>query len=89
MATIVIVALYQTVIVDVRVVFASRYAGQCLRHSGYRRSLKRDSHFLGCHFPFLNAVENVQVALEISDTPPRAARQRALELLDYLGVADR
>jgi putative ABC transport system ATP-binding protein len=39
--------------------------------------------------PFLNAVENVQVALEISDTPPRAARKRALELLDYLGVADR
>lgn len=39
--------------------------------------------------PFLNAVENVQVALEISDTPPRSARQRALELLDYLGVVDR
>lgn len=39
--------------------------------------------------PFLNAVENVQVALEISDTPPRTARKRALELLDYLGVADR
>ena len=39
--------------------------------------------------PFLSAVENVQVALEISDTPARAARTRALELLDYLGVADR
>ena len=39
--------------------------------------------------PFLNAVENVQVALEISATLPRAARKRALELLDYLGVADR
>lgn len=39
--------------------------------------------------PFLNAVENVQVALEISATPPRTARKRALELLDYLGVADR
>lgn len=39
--------------------------------------------------PFLNALENVQVALEISDTPPSAARKRALELLDYLGVADR
>jgi putative ABC transport system ATP-binding protein len=39
--------------------------------------------------PFLNAVENVQVALEINDVPPRAARQRAMELLDYLGVADR
>jgi putative ABC transport system ATP-binding protein len=39
--------------------------------------------------PFLNAVENVQVALEINDTVPRVARKRAMELLDYLGVADR
>ena len=39
--------------------------------------------------PFLNAVENVAVALEINDLPPRQARQRAMELLDYLGVAER
>jgi len=39
--------------------------------------------------PFLKAVENVAVALEINDVAPRAARRRALELLDYLGVADR
>jgi putative ABC transport system ATP-binding protein len=39
--------------------------------------------------PFLNALQNVQVALEINDVPPRPARRRALELLDYLGVADR
>ena len=39
--------------------------------------------------PFLSALENVQVALEISDTPSRKARKRALELLDYLGVANR
>jgi putative ABC transport system ATP-binding protein len=39
--------------------------------------------------PFLSAVENVQVALEINDTSPRAAHKRAMELLDYLGVADR
>ena len=39
--------------------------------------------------PFLNAVENVQVALEINDVLPRRARERAMELLDYLGVADR
>ena len=39
--------------------------------------------------PFLNAVENVQLALEINDTLPRAARKRAMELLEYLGVADR
>ncbi|MBK9140774.1 MAG: ABC transporter ATP-binding protein [Verrucomicrobia bacterium] len=39
--------------------------------------------------PFLSAVENVQVALEINDTAPRVARRRAMELLDYLGVGDR
>jgi putative ABC transport system ATP-binding protein len=39
--------------------------------------------------PFLNAAENVAVALEINDAAPRAARKRALELLDYLGVAER
>ena len=39
--------------------------------------------------PFLNAVENVAVAMEINDVAPRAARKRALELLAYLGVADR
>ena len=39
--------------------------------------------------PFLNAVENVAVAMEINDVSPSAARKRALQLLDYLGVADR
>jgi putative ABC transport system ATP-binding protein len=39
--------------------------------------------------PFLNAAENVQVAMEINDVAPRAAHRRALELLEYLGVADR
>jgi len=39
--------------------------------------------------PFLNGLQNVQVAPEINDEPPRAARRRAMELLEYLGVADR
>ena len=39
--------------------------------------------------PFLNAAQNVQVALEINDVPPRAARKRARELLDYFEVTDR
>lgn len=39
--------------------------------------------------PFLSACKNVQVALEINDVPSRAARARALELLEYLGVAER
>jgi putative ABC transport system ATP-binding protein len=39
--------------------------------------------------PFLNAAENIQVAMEINDLPRREARKRAMELLDYLGIADR
>lgn len=39
--------------------------------------------------PFLNARENVQIALELNDSSPRAARRRALELLEELGVRDR
>lgn len=39
--------------------------------------------------PFLNALQNVQIALEINDVPARSAKARAMELLDYLGVADR
>ncbi len=39
--------------------------------------------------PFLTASENVRLAMEINDESPRAARRRALELLDYLGVAAR
>lgn len=38
---------------------------------------------------FLTARENVQVAMELNGTPGRAARLRALELLEYLGVGDR
>jgi putative ABC transport system ATP-binding protein len=39
--------------------------------------------------PFLTALENVQLALEINDVAARMARHRAMELLDYLGVSDR
>jgi len=39
--------------------------------------------------PFLNAVENVQIACELNGMGSRPARRRSLELLDYLGVADR
>ncbi|MDQ5979621.1 MAG: putative transport system ATP-binding protein [Verrucomicrobiota bacterium] len=52
-------------------------------------------HHLGFVFqkanliPFLTARQNVQVALEVNDVTPRAARARADELLDYLGLGDR
>ncbi len=39
--------------------------------------------------PFLSAVENVQIALELDGKQSWVARRRALELLDYLGVANR
>jgi putative ABC transport system ATP-binding protein len=39
--------------------------------------------------PFLTAAENVRLAMEINDQPAKVSRQRAMELLDYLGVADR
>ena len=39
--------------------------------------------------PFLTALENVQIALEVNDVPSRKARARAMELLDYLDVGVR
>jgi putative ABC transport system ATP-binding protein len=39
--------------------------------------------------PFLTAVQNVQIALEVNGETPRAARTRAMELLNYLGIAER
>jgi len=39
--------------------------------------------------PFLTALENVQIALEVNDRSPREARHRAMELLDSLGIAAR
>ena len=39
--------------------------------------------------PFLTALENVQVALEINRLPAGQARRRALRLLEYLNMADR
>jgi putative ABC transport system ATP-binding protein len=39
--------------------------------------------------PFLSAVENIQIAMELNGESTSAARQRAIELMEYLGVADR
>jgi putative ABC transport system ATP-binding protein len=38
---------------------------------------------------FLTARENVQIAMELNGESSRAARRRAMELLDYLGVGER
>ena len=39
--------------------------------------------------PFLSARENVQIAMELDGLGSRVARKRTLELLEYLGVAER
>jgi len=39
--------------------------------------------------PFLTAAENVRLAMEIDDQSAKVSRQRAMELLEYLGVAER
>ncbi len=39
--------------------------------------------------PFLNASENVRLAMEIDDQSAKVSKKRANELLDYLGIADR
>jgi len=39
--------------------------------------------------PFLTAAENVRLAMELNDHPARAAKLRARELLEYLGVGER
>lgn len=39
--------------------------------------------------PFLTAVENVEIALQINDVPPAQARPKAAELLERLGMGHR
>ncbi len=39
--------------------------------------------------PFLTALENVQIALEVNDIPPRQARDRAMALLESVGIGER
>ena len=39
--------------------------------------------------PFLTAIENIMALLELDGQSPRAAKKRGMELLGYLGVADR
>lgn len=39
--------------------------------------------------PFLTARENVQIAMEINGLSTHQSKKRAMELMDYLGVADR
>ena len=53
------------------------------------RSFRREHIGFIFQIPFLSAVENVQIAMELNGESKRSARSRAIELMDYLGVADR
>lgn len=52
------------------------------QHIGY---VTQKANLIG----FLTACENVEVAMHLNGVPARAARSRAMELLSYLGVAER
>jgi putative ABC transport system ATP-binding protein len=52
------------------------------KHIGY---ISQKANLIG----FLTARENVQIAMELNGEAGRTARRRAMELLDYLGVAER
>lgn len=64
----------------------------CVSHSNLRTFRRKNIGFVfqkSNLIPFLSAVENVQIAMELNDTRSSSARKRAMELLDYLGVAER
>lgn len=72
------------------------FGGREVFRDGYRvdvRAFRRRN--LGFVFqkanllPFLTALENVRLAMEINDMPPKDAKARAVELLDYLELGDR
>jgi putative ABC transport system ATP-binding protein len=72
---------------DGEIVYDSRWLRRDLR----RLRLTKIGFIFQTHnlLPFLNATENVVEAMELAGTAPRAARERAEALLDYLGVAHR
>ncbi|MFD9792254.1 ABC transporter ATP-binding protein [Streptomyces sp. NPDC059070] len=74
-----------------RVVVAGAETGQL--RAAERAALRRER--VGIVFqqpnllPSLTAAEQLEVMARLAGTPPRAARARALELLDAVGLADR
>jgi putative ABC transport system ATP-binding protein len=67
------------------------YDGRWLNRDLRRLRLEKIGFIFQFHnlIPFLTVLENVLVVLDLAGWKPAAARARALELLDYLGVADR
>ena len=67
------------------------YDGKWLRADLRRLRLEKIGFIFQSHnlLPFLNAWENVAVALLLAGATPARAKERALELLSYLGVERR
>ncbi len=67
------------------------YDGKWLRGDLRRLRLEKIGFIFQSHnlLPFLNAWENVAIALLLAGATPARAKKRALELLDYLGVERR
>lgn len=67
------------------------YDGKWLRQDLRRLRLEKIGFIFQFHnlLPFLDATDNVAVALDLAGVSPAKARQRAVELLDYLEVGRR
>jgi len=79
-----------SVVIDGNVLYDSAAGEQVLHDDREFRRKHIGFVFQKAHLiPFLTAVENVQVAMEINDVRPSEARERAQLLLDDLGVGDR
>jgi putative ABC transport system ATP-binding protein len=67
------------------------YDGRWLRSDLRKLRLEKIGFIFQAHnlLPFLNAWENVAVAQILAGVTPAQANKRALELLDYLGIARR
>ena len=75
------------IVLDGETVFDGRWRCADLR----RLRLEKIGFIFQFHnlIPFLNVAENVEVVLHLAGQPRTKAHRRALELLDYLQVADR
>ncbi len=67
------------------------YDGRWLRRDLRRLRLDKIGFIFQTHnlLPFLDATENIMIAMELADVASRQARERAEALLDYLGVSHR
>jgi putative ABC transport system ATP-binding protein len=67
------------------------YDGRWLRRDLRRLRLEKIGFIFQFHnlLPFLNATDNVAIVLQLAGLEPAEARQRAIDLLDYLEVGNR